>query len=337
VSADPRRSAPRDAIAEDVREGLTSSPKTLPPYLFYDKVGSGLYERITELPEYYLTRAEREIFLAHAAEIDLRIAKTTRRRLSVIELGSGTASKTEVLLRAVLARQGGCLYLPVDLSTTALAEAEHRLHASLPRVSVRSLAMTYADSLLTLADVAPPRLVLFIGSSVGNLPDDEAAALLRRIRDALHGETWLLLGTDLRKDPSVLKAAYDDAAGVTAAFNKNVLTRINRELGGHFDLDRFRHVARWNDAASRVEMHLESVGSQEVAIDRLALRARFDAGETIHTESSTKYDLPRVERLLTAGDFRLEESYYDAERRFALHLARARVTSIPRQSHPKLG
>ena len=197
--------------------------------------------------------------------------------------------------------------------------------------------MTYADSLLTLADVAPPRLVLFIGCSVGILADDEAAGLLRRIRDAIHGETWLLLGTDLRKDPSVLKAAYDDAAGVTAAFNKNLLTRINRELGGHFDLDRFRHVARWNDAASRVEMHLESTGAQLVAIDRLALRARFDAGETIHTESSAKYDLPRVERLLTAGDFRREDTFYDAERRFALHLARARVTSIPRNSQGKLG
>jgi L-histidine Nalpha-methyltransferase len=324
MSADPRPSAPRDAIAEDVRRGLTSSPKTLPPHLFYDAVGSRLYERITELPEYYLTRAEREIFQVHAPEIALRLAKGAGRRLSVIELGSGSAAKTEILLRAVLERQGSCLYLPVDISTTALAEAEDRIHASLQHVSVRAVAMTYTDSLRTLADVAPPRLVLFIGSSVGNLPDDEASALLRRIRAALHGETWLLLGTDLRKSPSVLLPAYDDAAGVTAAFNKNLLTRINRELGGHFDLDRFRHVARWNDAASRVEMHLESTGPQLVAIDRLGLRARFDAGETIHTESSAKYDLPRVERLLTAGDFRLEVTYYDAARRFALHLARGR-------------
>jgi uncharacterized SAM-dependent methyltransferase len=172
--------------------------------------------------------------------------------------------------------------------------------------------------------VAPPRLVLFIGSSVGNIADEEASALLRRTREALRGDTWLLLGTDLRKSPSVLQAAYDDAAGVTAAFNKNVLARINRELGGHFDLGRFRHRARWNEGASRVEMHLESVEAQEVRIDRLGLRARFAAGETIHTESCSKYDLPRVERLLAAGGFRLEATYHDRERRFALHLASGR-------------
>jgi dimethylhistidine N-methyltransferase len=311
-------------LADDVRRGLTSNPKTLPPYLFYDEEGSRLYERITELPEYYLTRAEREIFLSYAPEI---VAHVMGRggELNVIELGAGSATKTEILLRAVLARTAArCLYLPVDVSPTALAEAEHRLRVALPRLSVRPLAMTHEESLRVLADVAPPRLVLFIGSSVGNIADEEASALLRRTREALRGDTWLLLGTDLRKSPSMLQAAYDDAAGVTAAFNKNVLARINRELGGHFDLDRFRHRARWNEAASRVEMHLESVDAQAVSIDRLGLRARFDAGETIHTESCSKYDLPRVERLLAAGGFRLEATYHDRERRFALHLASGR-------------
>jgi dimethylhistidine N-methyltransferase len=293
----------------------------LPPHLFYDAEGSRLYERITELPEYYLTRAEREIFQTHAPEIAGLVARRAGGPLRVIELGAGSASKTEVLLRAVVAAQGSCLYLPVDLSTTALAAAERSLHAALPQVSVRALAMSHVESLPLLAHVAPPRLVLFIGSSVGNLADEEASSLLRRIRASLPGETWLLLGTDLRKDAGVLKLAYDDSAGVTAAFNKNVLSRINRELGGHFDLDRFRHRARWNDAASRVEMHLESIGPQEVAIDRLALCVRFAAGETIHTESSAKYDVPRVERLLAAGSFRLDATYYDADRRFALHLA----------------
>jgi dimethylhistidine N-methyltransferase len=312
-------------MADDVRRGLTRFPKTLPPYLFYDEAGSSLYERITELPEYYLTRAEREIFVTQAAEIVDRVGRSAGGPLSVIELGAGSASKTEILLQAVLARHGRGLYLPIDVSATALAGAEARLRRSLPRLSIRSLPMTHAESLRVIADVAPPRLVLFIGSSVGNLPDGEASALLRRTREALPGETWLLLGTDLRTSPEMHRAAYDDAAGVTAAFNKNILTHINRELGGHFDIGRFRHLARWNEAASCVEMHLESVGAQEIAVDHLALRARFEAGETIHTESSVKYDLPRVARLLEAGDFRLEATYHDRARRFGLHLARARA------------
>jgi L-histidine N-alpha-methyltransferase len=325
VSTARRSSVPPAALADDVRRGLSRMPKTLPPYLFYDEAGSRLYERITELPEYYLTRAEREIFVAHAAEIVDRVAKSAGGPLGVIELGAGSASKTEILLRAVLARHGRGLYVPIDVSMTALAEAATRLRASMPRLSVRPLAMTHAESLRVIADVAPPRLVLFIGSSVGNLPDDEASALLRRTRDALPGETWLLLGTDLRTSPDVHREAYDDSAGVTAAFNKNILTRINHDLGGHFDVDRFRHVARWNEAASCVEMHLESLGAQKVALDRLDLCVRFDAGETIHTESSAKYDQPRVDRLLTAAGFRIETTYHDAARRFALHLARSRA------------
>jgi L-histidine N-alpha-methyltransferase len=325
VSPPSRPSVPPATLAEDVRRGLTSAPKTLPPYLFYDATGSRLYERITELPEYYLTRAEREIFVAHSAEIVDRLARSAPGPLSVIELGAGSASKTEILLRAVLSRHGRGLYLPIDVSATALAQAQSRLRDSLPPISVRPLAMTHAESLRVIADVAPPRLVLFIGSSVGNLPDEEASALLRRTRDALPGETWLLLGTDLRTSPDVHRAAYDDAAGVTAAFNKNILTRINRDLGAHFDIDGFRHVARWNDGASCVEMHLESIGAQRIAVDALGLFVRFDAGETIHTESSAKYDLPRVDRLLSAGGFRIDATYYDATRRFALHLARARA------------
>ncbi len=316
--------ASRVGIAEDVRHGLLASPKTLPAYLFYDEAGSRLYERITELPEYYLTRAEREILTDHARDIVGLVAKADGRPLSVIELGAGSASKTEVLLRASVERHSRCAYFPIDVSRTALAEAELRLHARLPQVSVRPVAMKHEAALRALADVPPPRVVLFIGSSVGNLADDEASALLRRVREALHGETWLLLGTDLRKNPSVLRAAYDDASGVTAAFNKNLLVRINRELGGHFDLTRFRHLVRWNDADSRIEMHLASVGAQEVKLDRLGLRVRFAPEETIHTESSVKYDLPRVDRLITAGHFRIEWAGYDAQRRFALHLARAR-------------
>ncbi len=317
---------PRSAIAHDVRRGLGSFPKRLPAYLFYDDAGSRLYERITELPEYYWPRAERAIFEARARSIVARVVQGTTEPLGVVELGAGSASKTEVLLRAVLERQDRCRYVPIDVSRAAVEGAERRLRSVLPQVVVRHLGMSHVVELGVLG--LPPgvegrNLVVFIGSSVGNFEDPEAAALLRRLRGALGAETSLLLGTDLRKSPDVLLPAYDDAAGVTAAFNKNVLVRINRELGGRFDPDLFRHVARWNDAASRVEMHLESTIAQTVAIDRLGLRVRFEARETIHTESSVKYDLPRVERLLAWGGFALETTFYDDARRFAVHLARA--------------
>lgn len=319
----------RSAIAADVRRGLTATPKSLPPYLFYDDAGSRLYEEITELDEYYLTRAEREIFEAHAHDIVWRTmpkagdSENAARPLGVVELGAGSASKTEVILRAILERQPGCAYVPIDVSAAAIDEAVTRLRTSLPTVRVSPLVMTHERAVRALYPTGAPQLVLFIGSSVGNFPDDEAVPLLRGLRAALGPNTSLVLGTDLRKDPSILLPAYDDEAGVTAAFNRNVLVRINRELGGHFDLARFRHVARWNDAASRVEMHLESTVRQEVPIDGLGLVVRFAAAETIHTESSIKYDIPRVERLLASSGFRLQRTYYDDRRRFAVHLARA--------------
>lgn len=313
------------SIANDVRLGLTARPKTLPPYLFYDETGSQLYERITELPEYYLTRAERRILSSHAHDIVSRVGGG-RDSLTVIELGAGSASKTEILLRAIVERRSRCTYVPIDLSPTALASARGRLGAELPEVEVRALTMTYGRALRALKASPSPRLVLFIGSSVGNMADDEAAALLRCVKRSLPGETWLVLGTDLRKSPDVLRAAYDDATGVTAAFNANVLARINRQLGGHFDLGQFRHVARWNDAESRVEMHLESMVAQDVPVDALGARFRLDAGETIHTESSAKYDLCRVEKILAEGGFALEATYGDREFDFAVNVAVARNT-----------
>ena len=307
-------------IADDVRSGLTACPKTLPPHLFYDEEGTRLYERITTLPEYYLTRAERSIFEAEADAI-VAGAAHDRRPLCVVELGAGSATKTELLLRAVLRRQARCVYIPVDVSPTAIEAARVRLAAELPAVRLHPLVTTHDHAPAALSGVEGPALLLFIGSSVGNFEDDAAAHLLRSYRDAMGGDATLLLGTDLRKSPDVLLPAYDDAEGVTAAFDKNLLTRINRELGGHFDLERFRHLARWNDRASRVEMHLESTVAQTVRIDELALDVGFDAGETIHTESSIKYDLPRVDRLLASSGFRRKTTFQDREGRFAVHLA----------------
>jgi dimethylhistidine N-methyltransferase len=309
-------------IANDVLSGLTATPKTLPPYLFYDARGSELYENITELPEYYLTRTERAIFERHAAEmVQLTAEQSGGLPLRVIELGAGSAKKTELVLRAVLQRQGECTYIPIDVSRSALAHAERNLATALPAVRVRAIAASHQQALPQLRSIEAPQLVLFIGSSIGNLQDDAASALLWQLRCALGVNAWLLLGTDLRKDPSELLAAYDDSQGVTAAFNENLLTRINRELGGHFDLSTFQHVARWNERESRIEMHLRSNVAQRVMIDALGVELRFARGETIHTECSIKYDLPRVDRVLAAGGWRRRSTFTDPASRFAVHLA----------------
>ena len=308
-------------VANDVLCGLCASPKTLPPYLFYDARGSELYERITELPEYYLTRTERAIFEQHADAMVQLAGEHAGQPLRVIELGAGSAKKTELVLRAVLRRQGECLYVPIDVSRSALAEAERNLAAALPQVRVRAIAASHQQALPRLRSIEAPQLVLFIGSSIGNLEDEAASTLLWQLRSALGRGAWLLLGTDLRKDPAELVAAYDDAQGVTAAFNENLLTRINRELGGHFDLATFDHAARWNEQQSRIEMHLRSKVAQRVTIDALGVELRFARGETIHTESSIKYDLPRVDRVLNAGGFRRRATFTDPASRFAVHLA----------------
>jgi len=314
--------APPDSIESVVRAGLTAPQKSLPPYLFYDAAGSDLFEQITELDEYYVTRTEQGIFEKYADEIARRACRPGA-PTAVLELGAGSATKTQTLLRALVRRQGPTRYFPADVSGDALAAAARRLGREEPQVEVRPLVAPHDEALARV-----PRehelLVMFIGSSIGNHDDDEAAALLRSVAVALGGRGALLLGTDLRKPLDVLLPAYDDARGVTAAFNKNVLARINRELGGRFDLDAFRHVACWNEGASRIEMHLESLLPQRVVIEALDLVVSLAQGERIHTESSHKYDLPRVDALLHRAGLRREVSYQDDRGWFAEHLARPR-------------
>lgn len=318
-----RTSTPVSPIARDVVAGLSAPTKSLPPYLFYDERGSELFERITELPEYYLTRTERSILERHADEIVRAAALGASRPLHLVELGAGTATKSEILLSAAVRMQGPTIFVPVDVSHAALDEARGRLAKREPRVAVRPVVARHEDAFASIRELGPRKLVLFIGSSIGNHEDAEAVALLAGVRGTLASGGALLLGADLRKSPEVLVPAYDDAQGVTAAFNKNVLARINRELDGHFDLETFRHVALWNDEASRMEMHLESTVAQTVAIDSLALDVRFDRGERIHTESSIKYDDRRIDRILEAAGFARELTFRDDDERFALVLARA--------------
>lgn len=320
IGADGAASTAGD-VARAARVGLTSVPKTLPPWLFYDARGSALFDAITELPEYYLTRAERAIFDRHGAE--LMQEAMHRGPATIIELGAGAATKTQILLSSALARVPHLRYVPVDVSCEALNMASARLAAALPTLVVTPWVATHDQAFVRLRDLPDRKAVLFIGSSIGNYDDADAQALLGRLRGALSDGDTLLLGTDLRKAPVTMVAAYDDRAGVTAAFNRNVLTRLNRELGADFDIDRFRHVALWNEARSRIEMHLESVGTQRVRIEAVGLVLTFADGERIHTESSVKYDLEMVDQLLVRSGFSRIRTATDRDATFAVHVARA--------------
>ena len=308
----------RPAIADDVERGLTATPKSLPPRLFYDARGSELFEAITRLPEYYLTRTERAIFEQYADEMMAAAGEG----ISIIELGAGTAEKTEILLRAALKRQFSLTYYPVDVADSALAIAKERLTSALPRLRVQPLVADYTRGLPALTQIPGRKLVLNIGSSIGNFDLREAADILKRIGQGLPDGDSLLLGTDLVKRAALLHAAYNDADGVTAAFNLNLLARINRELGADFDLRRFRHEAVWNPAASRVEMYLISLEKQRIDIPALDMTVDFREGERIHTENSYKFTAELVRELLHTAGFELHRSWCDRDDLFAVHLAR---------------
>jgi L-histidine Nalpha-methyltransferase len=310
--------APR--FAEDVRRGLTADPKVLFPKYFYDALGSRLFEAICELPEYYVTRAETEIFQRHAGEI----AGSLDGSLRLVELGSGDARKTRLLIEALVARQGGLEYLPIDVARSAVEQSAERLLHAFPELTVTAFVGDYQAGLRALRGerIQPGlrTLALFLGSTIGNLDPADRIALLREIRAVLRPGDGLLLGVDLRKSESILLPAYDDALGVTAAFNLNLLSRINQELGGEFELGTFRHQARWNREQSRIEMHLESLREQTVPIRGLGLEVRFAAGETIHTESSYKLDPGQVAEMAGASGFALRRTWTDRGGRFASNL-----------------
>lgn len=323
------------AIAAAARAGLTASPKTLPPWLFYDHAGSALFEQITELPEYYLTRTERAIFAAHADEIITRAAEPGNDPapiLTLIELGAGTATKTGILLRAAVRRQRSVVYQPVDVSPSALAAATENIRSSIPGVTVRCQVADYTYEPLPLNRLPNTRtLALYIGSSIGNYSPEDALSLLRNVRAQLLPGDKLLLGTDLApsttKSIAMLEAAYNDASGVTAAFNKNILNRLNRDLHANFRAECYDHRAIWNPAHSRIEMHLVARHPQAVHISANsagpALTLHFSAGETIHTENSYKFTCASVEQLLKATGFERTHVWHDEQHLFAVTLATA--------------
>lgn len=308
-----------EKVAHAVRAGLACAPRCLPPWLFYDEAGSRLFEEITELPEYYLTRTERSILAAHAGSIIARAA--AGRRLRIAELGAGSAVKTRLLLAAAIERQRSVLYEPVDVSITALLEAQSRLQLEMPAADVRPLAMDYTNGFaLAPAAAGERRLVLYIGSSIGNFEPEDSARLLGHVRQKLAPGDSLLLGVDLVKDESVLLRAYDDAAGTTAAFNRNLLARLNRELAADFNPAGFAHRALWSPAHSRIEMHLESRTAQRVHLAALNWEIDFEAGETIHTENSYKFRPGQAESMLTRAGFEPAARFTDARGWFAVCL-----------------
>ena len=299
-----------------------SRPKWLPSWLFYDSAGSRLFDRITQIPEYYVTRTERAILATHAHEIVRRAAGD--RALRLVELGAGSADKTRLLLNAAAERQDTVFYEPVDVSASALVEAQIRIEEEIPGVLVCPRVQDYTHD-LELDSTLPTerRLVLYIGSSIGNFEPGESLLLLERVRTAVDPGDCMLLGVDLVKDQTVLCAAYDDAAGVTAAFNRNVLVRLNRELDADFAPENFAHRAVWNATESRMEMHLVSEMEQTVWLAGLDLRIRFAPGESIHTENSYKYRPGHAEALLTKAGFAPEATWTDERGWFAVCLARA--------------
>ncbi len=307
-----------EATASAAREGLTASPRWLPAKLFYDEAGSELFERITELPEYYLTRTERSIFENFAPEI----LQSAGSLLTLVELGAGTAAKTCILIEELLRRQSRVMFYPIDVSASALQEAAIQLGRQFPQLRVNPIIADYTGGVEALNRISGRKLVLYIGSSIGNFEPDNSIRVLRRVRRTLRAGDALLLGADFAKSPKILVPAYDDAQGVTAAFNKNVLARLNRELEANFDLDTFRHVALWNRRCSRMEMHLESTIAQSVFIPALDLDISFAKGERIHTENSYKYTPEMIESILRESGFKLEQSWHDRQKWFGVHLAR---------------
>jgi L-histidine Nalpha-methyltransferase len=315
VQAHPARYL--DALRADVRTGLTATPKTLPPKYFYDARGSELFDEITRLPEYYLTRAETAILQRHAVDI----AEQSRCE-SLIELGSGTSAKTRLLLRALLDRGTLRQFVPFDVDAAVLTEASEALDAEYPGLRVEPFLGDFERD-LGAVPAGGRRMIAFLGSTIGNLEPAARAAFLAQVAAALAPGDSFLLGTDLVKDERRLLRAYDDAAGVTAEFNRNILMVVNRELDADFAVEEFEHVALWDAASEWIEMRLRATREQRVTIRDIDLEVAFAAGEELRTEISAKFRRERIEAELAAAGLRMHRFWTDPGADFALTLAQS--------------
>lgn len=308
-----------ESFAEAVDAGLSRVPKHLDCRFFYDETGSQLFEQICELPEYYLTRSEREILIDRSAEIARRFPSDT----VLVELGSGSSAKTDLLISAWIAEHGSLRYEPIDISEEILRESSLQLLERHRRLTVHAIAGHFEDGLQRIeSDGSGAKLVLWLGSTIGNLTRSQAVAFLRKVRESLSERDGLLIGIDRRKDVAILEGAYNDGAGVTADFNLNLLDRINAELGGNFDRSKFRHEAKFNSETGGIQMFLVSVEAQEVLIEETGRTFSFAAGERIHTENSHKYSLEEIDDLFRESRFQLVERWFDSKELFSLNLAR---------------
>lgn len=312
---------PLAGLADDVRNGLTAERKRFLPKYFYDELGSQLFEAICLLPEYYLTRAENEILKTYADEI----VGSVEGHKTLVEMGSGSASKTRLIIEALLREQSELLFMPVDISASALESSSRILLQSYPRLRIEAYAADYFAGLAELSKSERGRtLALFLGSNISNFDRDEAIRFLKAMRSILQKGDALLLGADLKKDPKELEAAYNDALGVTSAFNLNVLARINRELGGNFDLRSFKHHAFYNANEGRIEIYIQSLMDQRVRIEKLDLEVKFSAGELIHTENSYKYDSRGIGEIAATTGFQHTRTWLDSQERFSSNLLMAK-------------
>jgi L-histidine N-alpha-methyltransferase len=305
-----------DSMAREVHRGLTSRPKRLPSKYFYDERGSRLFEKITGLPEYYLTRAESKLLRRRAGEI----ARRTEFH-ELVELGAGSAKKTRLLIEAGLAQGTLRRYLPVDVSLQQARATASAVAARYPELEVHAVVGDIERHLTDVPAIGN-RLVAFLGSTIGNFTDEEAVVFLRKTHAILEYDDWLLLGTDLVKEPEVLEAAYNDSQGVTAEFNCNILNVINRHLDGDFDPDAFEHVSYYNPRASRIETYLRPRSDQIVRLDAIDLEIEFERGELMRTEVSCKYTEESARQLLARAGFDRKHWFTDEDRTFALSLSR---------------
>jgi dimethylhistidine N-methyltransferase len=312
-------SARLSAFARDVKKGLSAHPKHLSCCYFYDAEGSNLFEEICDLPEYYLPAAEREILQAHSIAVVSRFFGP----FSLVELGSGNATKTRILIDAILKQQQELSYVPIDICRTVLEDSSLELLRDYPALRIVAVAGEYHEGLQHLQkEIERPKLILWLGSNIGNFHREEAADFLGKIRETMNEADRLLIGVDLRKEQAILERAYDDSRGVTARFNLNLLTRINRELSGHFDLSKFRHRAIYNEIIGRVEMYLDSLCDQSVTIDQIKMKVQFASCEPIHTENSYKYSREEIDALAAKSGFLVEDRWLDAAQRFSENLLR---------------
>jgi len=306
----------RDLFAEDVRQGLSDHPKYLPSRYFYDEKGDELFQQIMAMPEYYLTDAEFEVFSMQKVEL-IKEFNGHQQHFNLVEFGAGDGFKTKILLEELMREQANFTYVPIDISSNVLDQLEKNLSLTHTGLDIDPIVGEYFQALENLSHRdQTPKVILFLGSNIGNFLYDAARKFLNDVADRMNAKDKMLIGVDLKKDPQIILNAYNDPAGITKSFNLNLLNRINRELGGNFDLTQFKHWATYNPMNGEARSYLVSMKSQEVYIEALEASFKFDFWEPIYTEVSRKYDVAELEKLAKEAGFRVRHHFFDCKHYF---------------------